>query len=385
MLNILLTGWPSAGKTTVLNAIKERFSEQGYNVLIVQETATELINSGIRPFGENSLEPEVYQEIVLKTQINKEKLARYAASFLGEDKTIIIYDRGLLDGRAYVESDAIWDSILKNCQVNKRDALLSYDMVLYLEGSLKFFTTENNAARYESNGYEAQEKGEKVLKSYLGHDNLRVIQPRDDMLDKQEEVINIIANMLGRPTRMREQKKFLVYGVDVNTIASLASKVEITQDYLASPNEFEYRIRKIEQNGSTSYHFSILKKGENGRREIIKEKVISESEYKSLLLTKRQDIATIKKSRYSFVFNKQYFKLDIFDDNLALLEVNLTKENPHFEIPKFVNVIDDVTNNSEYTNINIARRKKEVYEKRENNRSGRNRLLRERDTIKVTN
>ncbi|MCH5167622.1 MAG: AAA family ATPase [Erysipelotrichales bacterium] len=383
MLNIVLTGWPSGGKTSVLNSIKERFSELGYNVIVVPETATELINSGIKPFGDNALPPVEFQEIVLRTQLNKEKLAKYAASLMG-DNTILIYDRGCLDGYAYVDPET-WNQVLQKCNVNYRDLLLNYDAVLYLEGSPKFFTTENNAARYESGADEAREKGEKVLKSYIGHDNLRVIQPREEMKDKQEEVNNIIANMLGNPTRIRNQRKFLVESLDVETLAGVASKVDITQDYLNSSDNYEYRLRCMSQKGSSSYHFAVLKKGENGKREIIKEEIISKKAYEKLLLTKSESIETIRKSRYSFVHNKQYFKLDIFEDGLMMLEVNLTKENPELTIPEFVSVLDDVTNNSEYTNINIARRKKEVYGKGQNNSSRGHRLLREGNAIKNPN
>lgn len=380
MLNIVLTGWPSGGKTSVLNSIKERFSEQGYNVIIVPEAATDLINSGIRPFGDNALPPDIFQEIVLKKQMKNEQLARYAAKIMG-DNTIIIYDRGCLDGYAYVPDEKMWESVLDKCEVNKRDLLLRYDAVLYLEGSPKFFTTENNAARYESGADEAREKGEKVLKSYLGHDNLRVIQPREDMKDKQEEVNNIIANMLGRPTRIRNQRKFLVENLDIESLKAAASKVDITQDYLNSSDDFEYRLRKMDQNGNSSYHFTVLKKYENGKREIIREENVSKEEYEKLLLSKSADLETIKKTRYSFVHNKQYFKLDIFEDGLMLLEVNLTKENPNLTIPEFVNVLDDVTNNSEYKNVNIARRKKEVYGKGQNNSCRGHRLLREGNPI----
>lgn len=380
MLNIALTGWPSAGKTTVLNSVKERFSELGYNVIIVPETATEKINSGIRPFGDNALPPEMFQEIILREQLNKENMAMYAASYLG-DNTIIIYDRGCLDGYAYVPDDETWDRVLTRCNVKHRDLLVRYDAVLYLEGSPKFFTTENNEARYESGADEAKIKGEKVLKSYIGHDNLRVIQPREEMKDKQEEVINIIANMLGNPTRIRNQKKFLVENFDKNLLAAIAGKVDITQDYLRSDDTYECRVRQMEQKGSSSYHFSILKKNENGKREIIKEEIISREEYEKLLLTKSSDVETIKKTRYSFVHNKQYFKVDVFDDGLTMLEVNLTKENPELTIPEFISVLEDVTNNPEYTNINIARRKKEIYGKGQDNSNRGHRLLREGDSI----
>lgn len=375
MLKVVLTGIPSSGKTSVINSVIERFKEQGYRVLVVPETATEYISSGIKPFGDDGVDPVFFQELVLKKQLNKEELYDMAAAHLGSDKTIILYDRGTLDGYAYVPTEDM-EGVVRKCGQNKRDLLLRYDAVLFLEGAEKFFTTENNKARYEKNAEEAKALRKKLLNSYLGHDNLRVIQPREEMKDKQEEVINVIANMLGNPTRIREQHKYLVESIDIDSLGEIASKVDITQDYLKSPDGMEYRVRKITQGADTSYHFSIQKKQENGKREITKERNISKEEYKRMLTLKSEDVETVKKTRYSFVHANQYYKLDIFEDGLIMLEVNLTKENPVVTLPNFITTLDDVTNNQDYTNISIARRKKEDYDKRKDNSSGGHRLFR---------
>ena len=43
---IVITGGPSAGKTTGLGRIRSAFGKLGYTVLFVPETATELISGG---------------------------------------------------------------------------------------------------------------------------------------------------------------------------------------------------------------------------------------------------------------------------------------------------------------------------------------------------
>lgn len=380
MLKVCLTGGPSTGKTSVINAINKHFSSLGYNVIIAPETATSFIQSGIRPFGDNALPSIEFQRLVIQNQLHNEKICEKAAEVLGKDKSIIICDRGVLDGIAYVNEQE-WKSILEKEGIHPRDLLTSYDVVLYMLGKSEIFTTENNKSRYESSADEALEKGKKVLKSYLSHDNLRVIQPREDIKDKELEVINIIANMLKLPTRVREQHKFLVDGIDVEKLASLSSKVVIKQDYLKCDDDTEYRIRRIDQNGIYSYHFSVIKKCVNGIREILTDDVISESAYRNLLLTKSDNSISLTKTRYSFVHDQQYFKLDIFDDDMCILEVNLTKENPNISIPDFVYVVQDVTNDEEYQNINIARGKMTTYGKREDNNSRGNRLLWEGNSI----
>ena len=47
---IVITGGPCAGKTTAMSWIQNVFSQMGYTVLFVPETATELISGGVAPW-----------------------------------------------------------------------------------------------------------------------------------------------------------------------------------------------------------------------------------------------------------------------------------------------------------------------------------------------
>lgn len=357
MLKVVLTGGPSSGKTSVINRTVEQFRELGYHVIVVPEAATQLINAGIKPFGSDGLPAYDFQKIVLEYQITKERIAETAAEVMGSDKTIILCDRGLLDGYAYIEPQE-WDYLLEEMGLDKRALLSSYDAILYLENASKFFTTENNAARYEADAEEANKKGELVLQSYLSHDNLMVIKPREDMAVKQQEVIRIIQNLLGQPVTIKEQRKYLVSIVDMDALENIGNRVNITQDYIKVNDGYEYRVRKITQDNNASYHLNVQKREQNGQRKVMNERVLQERDYEALLMSKDGSYATVNKERYSFVYGDQYFKLDFFDDGFMLLEVNVTKENPEVTIPNFLKIRKDVTEDNEYSNIEIARRRK---------------------------
>lgn len=367
MLKIVLTGGASSGKTTVINRIEEAYKELGYHVIVVPETATELILSGIRPFGDNAIDLVRFQDFVLETQLRKEKVASLAAKEIGEGKTIIIYDRGVLDGYAYVK-DKEWSVILKNESLTYGEALSRYDAVIYLESNPAFFTKENNAARYEADANDALMKAQRTLKGYLSHDNLFVVKSREKMDDKLNEVINIIHGLLGNPTVIKTQKKYLVDTIDIDKINVDMVRVDIEQvylDYLQKEDE-EHRIRKVTKDSSVTYHYNVQRKLENGNREIIREQLLKKGEYELLKENIRKKCDILNKIRYSFVYNDQYYKLDIFPDGLKILEVNVTKEKPLEEIPPFVRIIDDVTLKDEYYNIKIAGGQKE-YGKRKVN------------------
>ncbi len=88
---IVLTGGPAAGKTTLISRIlKECRQEDGWKVITIPETATELISGfGIRPFG-NCVSMEDFQYFVIEDQLHKERLALKGAEMVPEDKVLII-------------------------------------------------------------------------------------------------------------------------------------------------------------------------------------------------------------------------------------------------------------------------------------------------------
>lgn len=69
---IVITGGPCAGKSTAMSWVQNAFTQMGYTVLFVPETATELITGGVAPWtcGTNA----EYQKCQLKLQIEKENI-----------------------------------------------------------------------------------------------------------------------------------------------------------------------------------------------------------------------------------------------------------------------------------------------------------------------
>lgn len=73
---IVITGGPCAGKTTAMNWIQNAFTNRGYMVLFVPETATELISGGVALWTCSS--NGEYQKCQLRLQNEKEKIFEYA-------------------------------------------------------------------------------------------------------------------------------------------------------------------------------------------------------------------------------------------------------------------------------------------------------------------
>lgn len=190
---IVLTGGPCTGKTTVLDNIRDYYSKNGFRVIVVSETATEIINDGIKCFGIDKLVDVVdFQELVLRLQLLKEDIVDSVVRYKTDEDILVVYDRGTLDGEAYVNPET-FNKVMKRVDPSlTREKLLSrYDMVLVLIGDKSFYTLETNSARKES-ADEALEIGKKTLMSWVEHDNLKLVFPKDTMEEKTNEVIEDI-------------------------------------------------------------------------------------------------------------------------------------------------------------------------------------------------
>ena len=93
LTKIVITGGPCAGKTTAIERVKLYYQNLGYCVLVVAETPTEIIKSGItlEEFGKIP-----FQKAIINLQIQKEKIVLEALPTKLNKDVIILYDRGII-------------------------------------------------------------------------------------------------------------------------------------------------------------------------------------------------------------------------------------------------------------------------------------------------
>ena len=148
---IVITGGPCAGKTTAMSWIQNAFTKEGYLVLFVSETATEL-SSGGAPWKYTKNNKE-YQLQITKLMLAKEQAFEGAARTFDEEKVLIVCDRGTLDNRAYM-SEEEFRYVLDQLGTGEVELRDRYDAVFHLvtaaKGAVEFYTNANNAARYET-------------------------------------------------------------------------------------------------------------------------------------------------------------------------------------------------------------------------------------------
>lgn len=350
----VLTGGPCAGKTTALSVIEQVLTAKGYKVMIVPETATELINSGITPW---ELGQNVFQDILTNRSLNKEKTTREAARILCKD-TVIIYDRGLMDGKAYTELENFIE-ILSHNLITYTDARDQYDAVFHLvtaaEGAEESYTLANNKARTET-PEQARKADLKTRNAWVGHPHLRVIDNSTPFKEKIDRLIKEVFSVMGLPVPVEIERKYLIKKPDLAMLETTEGvvKTNILQTYLKTTTPgIERRVRQRGDGSSFSYYYTEkITLSDLSRQET--ERKITVQEYLSFLLEGEKKL---RKDRYCFVYENQYFELDIYPDweDEAILEIELTEETQEVDIPNWIQVIREVTGDFNYKNVNLAK------------------------------
>ncbi len=354
---IVLTGGPCAGKTTALARIIQYFTNRGYAVYAQPESATLFNQAGVNFLTDDKELFFESEKQLLSFQLHTENCFRKLAEKTGKP-TIIVYDRGVMDVAAYMSSD-MWQALLDEMGLNDvevRDK--RYDAVLHLctaaKGAEEFYTCENNSSRTE-NIEQAVALDDKIIKAWTGHPHFRIVPNSGTFEDKLNAVLAEISSILGIPEPIEMERKFLV---DVVGDITDSREMDIYQTYLMKRNGEESRVRKRGENGHYAY-FLTTKKFISSNQRIEVERQITPSEYINLMNSANPDKQTIHKHRRCFVWDNRYYELDTFVSPklpYCLLEIEDAAEDEVLSFPPFLKVIDEVTENPEYYNVNIANR-----------------------------
>lgn len=364
--DIVLTGGPCAGKTTAIATIVQELTQKGYTVFVVPETATELIKSGYAPWQDCTNNYE-FQRFVLKKQLNKELLYAEIAEEISAEKIVILYDRGILDGKSYIK-DEDFSKLLDSFNLNEVMVRADYDAVFHLvtaaKGASEFYTLSNNEARTES-PEEAIRLDELGIKNWNGHPHLRIIDNSTDFEGKLKRLLKEVYAVLGDPVPLEIEHKYLIEKPNLAELSELVSieVIDILQTYLISENKnTERRIRQFGKNGNYSYYYT-EKKEITALKRVEIERCITKDEYLRLLTEADTTLHQISKKRVCFVYESQYFELDIYpnsnnnlESNQAILEIEVTQENSEIKIPNFIKIIREVTEEVEFKNYSLAKK-----------------------------
>ena len=212
IFKFVLTGGPCAGKTTALARLGSFLGERGFRVYTVPEAATLLFSNG-HAFQDLALPGMelAFQLAVIRTQMHLEDTFTSLARATG-DKTVLLCDRGTMDGSAYVSRE-VFDQVLAELgedEITLRDG--RYNAVLHLVtaaiGAGDYYTLSNNQTRTESPEVAAK-LDENTKNAWSGHpsqiifDNIGV-----DFEAKMRALVAKVSQVVGLPEAERTTHKF---------------------------------------------------------------------------------------------------------------------------------------------------------------------------------
>ena len=128
----------------------------------------------------------------------KEEIYLAAAKTMGAEKMLILFDRGLLDNRAYMTEEE-FAACLSARGETEEEYLARYDAVFHLvtaaEGAEEYYTTANNAARTET-PEEARAVDARLLSAWEKHPRHTVFDNRGTFADKMARLLSALTDVL---------------------------------------------------------------------------------------------------------------------------------------------------------------------------------------------
>ncbi|CBZ28806.1 hypothetical protein, unknown function [Leishmania mexicana MHOM/GT/2001/U1103] len=191
---ICLTGGPCAGKSTMLSAIQAKIPQRtGFRVMCVPEAATLLVTGGMQWDGDLTVPQQLG---LLRTQLALEDQF-YALAVASNVPTIIVSDRGTMDGRAFC-TDAQFQEILRGVGSTIDVLRDRYDAVIHMvtaaDGAEEFYNLDNPARYEDLDG--ARTSDLRLQRMYVGHPMFRLLDNSTSFEDKIERGLQVVSQVV---------------------------------------------------------------------------------------------------------------------------------------------------------------------------------------------
>lgn len=183
-VKIAVTGGPSGGKTTLIEALQKDLASK---LSVVPEAASILYRGGF-PRKSTAAGRVHAQRAICFTQRELEDLIS------SESKThIIVCDRGSLDSIAYWPGDEA--EFFKSMQTDRETEIHRYDWVIHLDTAAPDHFDSTNPIRTETHK-EALELNAMVKEAWAGHPQRIVIRHENDFLHKIMRAKKVIEEII---------------------------------------------------------------------------------------------------------------------------------------------------------------------------------------------
>lgn len=373
---IAVDGGPCGGKTTGMVRLVEACEKAGIIPIVVPEAATMLMESGIDPMVVGI---EEFQKLIVFTQLAHEEIyLRAGEELASREKTrvVIFCDRGVFSSAAYLPDQNPLENFAhylpQKHKGSLNEILSRYSGVIHMmtaaDGAEEYYTLANNGARKET-PEQARHLDIRTQRAWLGHPKLCVVGNIDsdgEAIAFDQKIHNAevaLWRIIGHPEPVEVEDKFLLGSFDPAKLPVPHEAVRMYQTYLSydesKPGRERVRVRLWRGQATYVYTRKIARAANEGGGNFEHEELISERRYHALRERACPERNMIEKTRYCFLYEGQYFEVDVFAgklEGLVLAEREKTDQNDTTRVPPFLDVVRDVTDDPEYANSHLAKK-----------------------------
>jgi len=367
---VVLTGGPCGGKTTGQSRLCTFFENLGWKVFRVPETASILLSGGVK-FTDLTPEAAIqFQEDLLKTMMQIENTYFALAESFSRD-CIVICDRGTMDPSAFVSKE-VWDQLCKSNgwnPVEMRDT--RYNQIIHMvsaaKGAEDFYTVQGHSCRNENLDL-AQTLDDRAAEAWVGHPYFDVIDNSTEFDTKLRRMLNAVCQRMGLDTGDRleinaRKVKFLVRTLPDKSKFPPFEDFDVIHDYMqTNSRKTQARLRKRGQKDRWSYTLTVRRPEVQGQAVEVRTQITTR-DYFNMLEQRDPFHLTIFKKRRAFLYNNQYFQLDVYQEpchprcqGLIFLETYTTQslEELQTKLPDFLDIVSNVTGDPAHSMYNLS-------------------------------
>ena len=195
MNRILFTGGAWAVKTSTIAYVKNYYESKGFDVFIINEVPTMLLNNGFNSKKCGKLE---FLELISKIELYLRDVLEKETEKSSNKNKIMLIDKCPVDNMAFIKREEL-DKMLEKLNTSYYEIINSFDLIIYLETIAKdypeLYTNENNKNRTLDKEL-AVSRNNRLLEVYKESNKRVIIKGYKDIKDKQERVIDEIEKVL---------------------------------------------------------------------------------------------------------------------------------------------------------------------------------------------
>ncbi len=377
---LAVTGGPCAGKSIAVELLKEFFERRGYSVFLLREVATTLINAGYlvpASFDAFAFQTEIFSvqialENTLFTRANdcaSERLAAMNAKSVSDTKasakTLVLCDRGLADGKAYL-SPADYGRLLQTNGLSSDDAFSRYDGVLVLESAAVKalgYTVENNPARME-NEQQARALDARIKTAWEDHPHVSFVGASQSFEQKLLNTVRAACALLGEPepTSLIPRRRFLVKKPALSALLAKLGAVEDDELVTFLEPKHGQRLALISRtrNGRTRYAQAPIRSDAPYTLDL--ETPLAPDAYQALLSFSDPAYKPVERKSVRLLTDGRDISLHLYDcyPFVAVAEIDLPLAEEQVDsdetyMPPYLQVVREITDSDAFSLRSIAR------------------------------